>query len=66
MPFVDSMNSIALTFCVIVLAVHSPQTWALDRGFLGNRNSTPSGEGLCASSITIHGYKCQELEVRKI
>ncbi|CAL5185655.1 unnamed protein product [Lathyrus oleraceus] len=63
MVFLNLINSVALTLCVILLAVHSHQTWALGRGFLGNRKLIPSGEGLCASSITIHGYNCQELEV---
>ncbi|CAK8533110.1 unnamed protein product [Lathyrus sativus] len=63
MAFLDLMNSAALTFCVMVLAVYSHQTQALGRDFLGKGKSKPVVEGLCASSIAIHGYKCQEIEV---
>ncbi|KAL5080616.1 hypothetical protein RYX36_009037 [Vicia faba] len=64
MTFSSLMNAIALTFYIIILAWYSHQTRVLGHGFLGNYGrSRPYEEGLCASLISIHGYKCQELEV---
>ncbi|KAI5443490.1 triacylglycerol lipase 2 [Lathyrus oleraceus] len=55
MTFLGLMNSAVLILCVIILTAYSHQAQALGPDFFG--------EGLCASSITIHGYKCQEFEV---
>ena len=64
MVFSSLMNSIAFTLCIIILAGYNHQARALNRAFFGSFGKPrPYEEGLCASLITIHGYKCQELEV---
>lgn len=54
-------------FCVLALqAVVQPQrAYGLSRGSFGlnKRVVAPPEAGICASSVTVHGYKCQELEV---
>ncbi|XP_061370264.1 triacylglycerol lipase 2-like [Gastrolobium bilobum] len=59
------MGLATLTLCLLVLATVPHQAHALSRGSFGTKNVAvePSVDGLCASSVTIHGYKCQELEV---
>ncbi|TKY46396.1 Triacylglycerol lipase 2 [Spatholobus suberectus] len=56
---------VALTLCFLVLASVPRQAQASSRGFYGIKDvaAEPPVDGLCASSVTIHGYKCQELEV---
>jgi lysosomal acid lipase/cholesteryl ester hydrolase len=53
-------------FCVIVLAVQPQRAYGLSRGSfrLSKEVVAPPENGICASSVTVHGYKCQELEVR--
>jgi len=58
------MNIVTLTLCVIVLTTCNHQAQASSRVFSGKKNDNSSKEGLCASSITVHGYKCEEHEVR--
>ncbi|KAF5479801.1 hypothetical protein F2P56_000592 [Juglans regia] len=54
-------------FCVLVavLAVQPHRAYGLSRGFFGPKRTAvaPPVAGICASSVTVHGYKCQELEV---
>jgi len=53
-------------FCVLVLAVQPQGAYGLSRGSFGLSKEVvaPPEAGICASSVTVHGYKCQELEVR--
>ncbi|GMY13106.1 Triacylglycerol lipase 2 [Fagus crenata] len=55
----------AWSFCVLVLAVQPHRAYGSIRGSLGiNKGVVASpANGLCASSVIVHGYKCQELEV---
>jgi hypothetical protein len=68
MTFLGLMtNFAALTLCVLVLAAHNHQARALRHSTLvSKKNIETSSNGLCASSIAIHGYKCQEYEVRTL
>lgn len=66
MIFLGLMNIVALILCIIVLATCNHQAQASSHVFLGKKNDKSSVEGLCASSVTIHGYKCEEHEVRII
>ncbi|XP_062151613.1 triacylglycerol lipase 2-like isoform X1 [Alnus glutinosa] len=52
-------------FCVLVLAVQPQGAYGLSRGSFGLSKEVvaPPEAGICASSVTVHGYKCQELEV---
>ncbi|KAK2451428.1 triacylglycerol lipase [Trifolium repens] len=65
MTFLGLMtNFAALTLCVLVLAAHNHQAQALRHSTLvSKKNIETSSNGLCASSIAVHGYKCQEYEV---
>ncbi|XP_030953610.1 LOW QUALITY PROTEIN: triacylglycerol lipase 2-like [Quercus lobata] len=55
----------AWSFYVLVLAVQPHQAHGSIRGSFGlNKDAVASPEnGLCASSVTVHGYKCEEHEV---
>ena len=55
----------AWSFYVLVLAVQPHQAHSSIRGSFGlNKGAVASPEnGLCASSVTVHGYKCEEHEV---
>lgn len=64
MAFPGFMNIAALTLCIFVLANCNHQVQASSRAFSGKESKISPGNGLCASWVTIHGYKCQELEVR--
>jgi hypothetical protein len=68
MTFLGLMtNFAALTLCVLVLATHNHQARALRHSTLvSKKNIETSSNGLCASSIAVHGYKCQEYEVRTL
>ncbi|KAL4653134.1 hypothetical protein ACB092_01G280600 [Castanea dentata] len=59
------LNLAAWSFYVLVLAVQPHQAHSSIRGSLGlNKGAVASPEnGLCASSVTVHGYKCEEHEV---
>jgi uncharacterized CHY-type Zn-finger protein len=46
--------------CVIVLTTCNHQGQASNRVFLDKINDKSLIQGLCASSITMHGYKCEE------
>ncbi|KAG2714840.1 hypothetical protein I3843_03G050100 [Carya illinoinensis] len=50
---------------ISVLAVQPHRAHGLSRGFVGPKKTAvaPPAAGICASSVTVHGYKCQELEV---
>ncbi|RHN50612.1 putative triacylglycerol lipase [Medicago truncatula] len=63
MAFPGFMNIAALTLCIFVLANCNHQVQASSRAFSGKESKISPGNGLCASWVTIHGYKCQELEV---
>jgi len=66
MTFLGLMNIVALTLCVIVLATCNHQAQVSSHVFSGKKNDKYLVEGLCASSVIIHGYKCEEHEVRII
>lgn len=55
----------ALILCFLVLAYAPHQAHASSRTSISRKNVVvdPSAEGLCASMVIGHGYKCQELEV---
>ncbi|KAK7825114.1 triacylglycerol lipase 2 [Quercus suber] len=55
----------AWSFYVLVLAVQPHQAHSSIRGSFGlNKGAVASPEnGICASSVTVHGYKCEEHEV---
>ncbi|KAL9323676.1 hypothetical protein ACSQ67_008533 [Phaseolus vulgaris] len=53
MAEIGLLGSITLSLCFFVLELVPHQAQAQE----------PSLHGLCTSSITIHGYKCQELQV---
>ncbi|KAM3761191.1 hypothetical protein ACB098_01G249300 [Castanea mollissima] len=59
------LNLAAWSFYVLVLAVQPHQAHSSIRSSFGlNKGGVASPEnGLCASSVTIHGYKCEEHEV---
>ena len=59
------MALLALTLCLLFLAVPH-QAHASSRGSFGRKHVPvyPPVDGICASSVTVYGYKCQELEVR--
>jgi hypothetical protein len=46
-------------FCVLVLAAQPQRAHGQNKGVVA-----PSEAGICASLVTVYGYKCQELEVR--
>jgi lysosomal acid lipase/cholesteryl ester hydrolase len=52
-------------FCVLVLAAQPQRAHGLNRGSFGQNNGVvaPPEAGICASSVTVYGYKCQELQV---
>ena len=56
MAEIGLLGSITLSLCFFVLELVPHQAQGED----------PSLDGLCTSSITIHGYKCQELQVRPL
>lgn len=72
MALLGSMNFAALTLCVLVLAAHNYQAQASSRVIFGKKNFksfvnyNSSVNGLCATSVIIRGYKCQEFEVRTL
>lgn len=53
--------------CLLVLTTTMfYEVEASSRGWFGRKQVGvySSMDGICASSVIIHGYKCQELEVR--
>jgi len=64
MAFPGFMNIAAWTLCIFVLETCNHQVQASSRAFSGKESKISPEKGLCASWVTIHGYKCQELEVR--
>nr|ACU24300.1 unknown [Glycine max] len=61
MALLGLMSFAALTLFLVLTTVPR-QAHASSRGNLG-RNINPSVYGICASSVIVHGYKCQEHEV---
>ncbi|KAF8399932.1 hypothetical protein HHK36_015803 [Tetracentron sinense] len=54
-----------LSFCFLVLVVEPHRAHGSSRGSYGAADlSVPPLVGLCASSVIVHGYKCQEFEVK--
>jgi len=62
------LGSITLTLCFFVLELVPHQSQAFSHEFFGRENivGNPPFDGLCNSSIIIHGYKCHEHEVRAL
>ena len=64
MALLGLMSFAALTLFLVLTTVPR-QAHASSRGNLG-RNINPSVYGICASSVIVHGYKCQEHEVNTV
>jgi len=65
----QSMSRLAsiYSFCVLGLMVMPHQIYGSSRGSLALTSGIsdhPPADGICATLVTIHGYKCQEHEVR--
>jgi NhaP-type Na+/H+ and K+/H+ antiporter len=65
----QSMSRLAsiYSFCVLGLMVMPHQIYGSSRGSLALTSGIsdhPLADGICATLVTIHGYKCQEHEVR--
>lgn len=61
------LGFVALTF--FILASVPRQALASSHGFYARKIfpvEPSSFKGLCSSAVTIHGYECQELEVRTL
>ncbi|KAH7577208.1 hypothetical protein ACOSQ2_001988 [Xanthoceras sorbifolium] len=58
--------SLVIGFCVLVLVVQPSPAYGSSRGSfsLAGASRSPEEIGICASSVTVWGYKCQEIEVR--
>ncbi|XVE67712.1 hypothetical protein DITRI_Ditri09bG0010400 [Diplodiscus trichospermus] len=57
----------ALCFCLLVLVLEPHGADGSSRGSFGrdiNGDASSAVNGICALSVTIHGYKCQEHEVQ--
>ncbi|KAK7336058.1 hypothetical protein VNO77_16587 [Canavalia gladiata] len=52
-----------LTLFLLVLASVAHEAHASSRGFLGKNINHPPVYGICASTIIVYGYKCEEHEV---
>ncbi|XP_059451718.1 triacylglycerol lipase 2 [Corylus avellana] len=52
-------------FCALVLAAQPQRAYGSNRGSFGQNKGlvAPPEAGICGSSVTVYGYKCQELEV---
>ncbi|KAK8631404.1 hypothetical protein V6N13_028193 [Hibiscus sabdariffa] len=58
---------VALGSCFLVLVVGADGAHGWSRGPFGRNNgaaAAPVANGICAASVTIHGYKCEEHEVK--
>lgn len=55
-----------LSLCVLILVVMPHRAYGSGRGPFGRKNgaATTADSGICATSVTIYGYKCEEHEVR--
>jgi hypothetical protein len=65
----QSMSRLAsiYSFCVLGLMVMPHQIYGSSRDSLALTSGIsdhPPADGICATLVTIHGYKCQEHEVR--
>lgn len=57
------LNLAVSSFCLQLLALVLPyQAFGSSRSQINEFNAPPPG--LCASAVIIHGYKCQEFDVR--
>lgn len=58
---------LSLLLSVLVLVVHPHIAYGSSRGSVGittnNAIQVPPELGICATSVVVHGYKCQEFEV---
>ncbi|KAE8697097.1 Triacylglycerol lipase 2 [Hibiscus syriacus] len=65
MPSPADLVALGLLLCFLVLVVGPDGTHGSSRGSFGPNNgaAAPVSNGICATSVTIHGYKCQEHEV---
>ncbi|OIW14448.1 hypothetical protein TanjilG_15361 [Lupinus angustifolius] len=57
------MGFSALTLSFLLLAFVPHQLHASNHGLFGTKYVTTNVDGICTSSVIVHGYKCQELEV---
>ncbi|XP_022750479.1 triacylglycerol lipase 2-like [Durio zibethinus] len=62
----DLLSLALLSLCLLVLVVEPHRAYGSSRGSFGLNNgpATPAANGICATSVTIHGYKCKEYEVK--
>lgn len=61
-----ALRGLFLIFCVLVLLVFEPRSaYGSSRGWFGRAGDATAAQeiGICASSVIIHGYKCQEIDV---
>ncbi|XP_020238028.1 triacylglycerol lipase 2 [Cajanus cajan] len=65
MALMGLLGFVALILSFFLLQFMSLQAHASSRAFHGRKYvaAQPPLHGLCTSSVTIHGYKCQELQV---
>ncbi|XP_022740869.1 triacylglycerol lipase 2-like isoform X2 [Durio zibethinus] len=58
--------SLAVFLCLLVFLVEPHSAYGSSRGSFGRHNGAAASavNGICATSVTIYGYKCQEHEVR--
>lgn len=66
MALLGLLSLAALSFCVLVLVVEPRPAYGSSRGSYGLASTSPAPPliGVCASTVAMHGYKCQEFEVR--
>ncbi|KAL4332998.1 hypothetical protein GQ457_07G000580 [Hibiscus cannabinus] len=56
---------VALGSCFLVLVVGAHGwSWSWSRGPFARNNGALAVNGICATSVTIHGYKCEEHQVK--
>ncbi|XVF57823.1 hypothetical protein PTKIN_Ptkin07bG0013500 [Pterospermum kingtungense] len=68
-PPPDLLSLASLSLCLLVLVVEPYRAYGSSRGPFGrngrnNGPAAPAVNGICATSVTIHGYKCEEHEVK--
>lgn len=55
--------SLASLSLLLALVVQPHEAYGSTRGSFLNNDGSAAVTGICATSVTIHGYKCQEHEV---
>ncbi|XVE84141.1 hypothetical protein DITRI_Ditri16bG0145900 [Diplodiscus trichospermus] len=62
----DLLSFVLLSFCLLVLVVEPHRAYGSSRSSFGLNNGAAGSavNGICSTSVTIHGYKCEEHEVK--